>query len=187
MNSPNPDIRKLCQKLEGRLIPLQSPDPTNNASIMMTNKAAIVEFSNLGNATYTYSSGSLPVQLNARKGIAIGDLRDNTVGERLIHRRIGERSWQSKFEESLQRRFGLIPDEKTRRAAQIRNGASPAPFSDTDFRHLMDREKLLWRDHRDKGGSLWVETESVPAHVASKLREWGFSHRPTRGWFISST
>ncbi len=158
---------------------------------MLTDKAEIVEFSNTGNATYLYHPGGLPVSLTGARRVGVRELKDRSVGDHLIH----GPGWQSQFEQTLRGRYSLVPDAETKqaaRAAQSRNGTSRSPhgsgsppFSDANFRQLMDRESLPWRDHRAKGGSLWVETESVPPHVASKLKHWGFSHRAARGWFIN--
>jgi len=38
-------------------------------------------------------------------------------------------------------------------------------------------------DLRSRGGCLWVRTDAADRRVSERLQSWGFTYRPTMGWW----
>lgn len=73
------------------------------------------------------------------------------------------------------------------RAGSLREGAGkyqpPVSFSMPALRRFADQQALKIEDKRPQGGNLWVLTKEDDAEVRLQLEQWGFRHKPERGWW----
>lgn len=69
--------------------------------------------------------------------------------------------------------------------AMARAGAGKAgpEFSDTAFFDFANTHAITHKDHRQRGGALWVEDSSVQPAVLAQLQSWGFKHKEGKGWW----
>jgi len=186
-SSRSPDLIKLRAALDGRLLELVGAEADNNAFIMCMSNGVVVEFSKKGNAAHRHSRGQLDLD-SSRKAIGIGELRRDST-QRLIHRDTRDEDWQQRFAKTLRRKpdFQTEPSGTTRSFDPLFKPVSPS----SSVRHASLQEitafasvaKIRIDDHRSKGGSLWLLASNEDLDINRQLTNWGFKHRPGRGWW----
>lgn len=185
-SSRTPDLVKLRNALDGRLLELIGTESDNNAFIMCMGDTVVVEFSKKGNAAYRYSRGQL--ELDQRHSIGIGELRQDAT-QRLIHRDTRDGGWQDRFRGALRRQQG----QTERRTPQIAGHTMPSeakvlprqpnPDISQDATCFARKAGIAIEDHRSNGGSLWLRVDDADSDINRQLTSWGFKHRPGRGWW----
>lgn len=185
-SSRTPDLVKLRNALEGRLLKLIGTESDNNAFIMCMGDTVIVEFSKKGSAAYRYSRGQL--ELNRRHSIGIGELRQDAT-LRLIHRDTRDGDWQDHFRSALRRQQGQTerrtPPNASRtitsEAKVLPRKANPDFFQEATI--FARNAGIAIEDHRSKGGSLWLRIDDADPDINRQLTSWGFRYKPGRGWW----
>jgi hypothetical protein len=56
-------------------------------------------------------------------------------------------------------------------------------FSDSEFLAFVSENALSHKDHRLRGGALWVEGSVIDPGVISQLQRWGFKNKEEKGWW----
>jgi N6-adenosine-specific RNA methylase IME4 len=56
-------------------------------------------------------------------------------------------------------------------------------FSHLEFERFRAKYSLIVDDLRSRGGCLWVRTDAADTRVTERLQSWGFTYRPTMGWW----
>jgi very-short-patch-repair endonuclease len=69
--------------------------------------------------------------------------------------------------------------------AMARVGATEVlvDFSDSAFLAFVSAHTLSHKDHRPRGGALWVEGSKIDSAVTSQLQRWEFRHKEGKGWW----
>lgn len=181
--STEPAIRKFVRDRthQGRLGNLLG-GAANNALLMRIGKWVFVEFSQLGTACRCirltdseFEAGQPSYTLSGLRGI----------GEKWIHTPSG--AWQSKFLVELAAK-GIQPDDE----ADATVSRPPRPRARTHARQQRAPELqelaamgLRIRDHRDKGGALWVFAEDdARGAFRGRLAAMGFRYSKNKaGWY----
>lgn len=182
------DIRK---RNKGRISTLRGTTNDNNAFIMHFGAYVVVEFGSTGNACFCFKQDDLPFNLDA--DAFFGTKRELKNEQhpgckfRLIHGGTAIwPSWEDQFEYEL-KKLGILPGAaatKTReRASQASPNSSEAtPFSMDEFMKLVRVNSLVWSDHRQRSGVLWVLKAKFTPDVIAQLRAWGFVEAAA-GWY----
>jgi N6-adenosine-specific RNA methylase IME4 len=56
-------------------------------------------------------------------------------------------------------------------------------FTDLEFETFRSKYSLNIDDLRPRGGCLWVRIDAADNRVTERLLSWGFTYRPTMGWW----
>jgi hypothetical protein len=185
-SSHTPDLAKLRNALDGRLLELIGTESDNNAFIMCMGDTIVVEFSRKGNAAYRYPRGQ--IKLGRRNKIDISELRQDTTF-RLIHRNTRDGDWQDRFRSALrqqrrrpERKMPSQPYYSSVSEARVTRGQPNSDLSQ-DVANYAQKVGIAIEDHRGKGGSLWLRIDDADPDINRQLTSWGFRHRPGRGWW----
>jgi hypothetical protein len=207
MNGRRKDYVDFRSRAKGRLLDLVGATPTpNNAFLMRIGEYVVVEFGLSGNACFAYKYSELAPDIKRRLGsevyrpqIDIAALKVRGHKPRLIH--MGR--WESEFDTVLCPLFGFRPPPKggpgqrsgvAPRGVVVVNQPKPvvstvsatrskALFSRTEFEIFASRHRLVVEDFLKKGGSLWVRKDDSDDKVSSGLRAFGFTYKPSKGWW----
>jgi len=185
-SSRTPDLIKLRNALDGRLLELIGTESDNNAFIMCMGDTVVVEFSKKGNAAYRYSRGQL--ELDQRHSIGIGELRQDAT-LRLIHRDTRDGDWQDRFRGAVRRQQGQTERKMPQNAGHTMPSEAkvlprqPSPDISQDAKSFARKAGIAVEDHRSNGGSLWLRVDDADPDINRQLTSWGFRHRPGRGWW----
>jgi len=186
--SRQPDLIKLRNALEGRLLELVGTEADNNAFIMCMGNDVVVEFSKKGNAAHRHPRGKLNFD-GARRSIGIGELRQEST-QRLIHRDTREEEWQERFAKTLRHRPTPATAPGAASAPTIHQLRAAAPHNvrgslatAQDISAFARANGIRIEDHRSKGGTLWLIASNEDPDINRQLTSWGFKHRPGRGWW----
>jgi hypothetical protein len=201
-NSRERDLVALRKKMTGLICDLDASG-INNAFIMTMGNLVAVEFSGLGNALYGYDpQRALPFDTSKTLRLA-GDVRNSLKQKSkailwLIHQDGIHNwdKWEEMFEATLRKEFGIEPGKAQAFAAPKRVRAPvPAPawpqvaeeaqpyYSRSVLNTFANAQGLQVDDKTAQGGSLWVRTEADDPQVTKLLTEWGFHHKPGKGWW----
>jgi hypothetical protein len=205
------DFVMLRKKMAGLICNLDASG-ANNAFIMTMGNLVAVEFSGMGNALYGYDAGrQLPFDTSKPLQLTV-DVRNSLKhkdGSRIlwlshqdgIH---GWDKWESMFEATLRKEFGVTPGKSVSSASVARALASPSlrttegtatnnarqatataqqPYTRAALIKFANELGLHIEDKSHQGGSLWVRTEADDSHVNQVLTRWGFHHKPGKGWW----
>lgn len=58
-------------------------------------------------------------------------------------------------------------------------------FSDSEFFAFVTAHALSYKDHRSRGGALWVNEHHVGPSVVAHLEQWGFRYKDGKGWWLT--
>jgi hypothetical protein len=173
-HSSRPDVAKLKRELEGRLLRLQSPNPSLNAFIMFIGSQVVVEFSQYGNSAFRYRRADAPID-GTTDQIPIGQLRRAPLGIRMIHSAARGLTWQQRFAQEL----GLGSNVLSQHSDATQT-ASPS-FTQIDafvWEHRLRLENL-W----PKGGNIWICASNEDPEITRRLKAWGFAYKQGKGWW----
>ncbi len=201
--SSSPDLVRLRQALEGRLLKLKHHLPDINAFIMFMGNDVVVEFSQRSNAAYCYELRHAPVGPYDRV-VTIPQLKRRDTGDRMIHGRAGGLAWQEHFARDLKLDSKVQPpvhhrapprfemrnvatQNSARQAGHLRNLAphgsrqtapnnQRAPSQTQDIHAFLRKHNLNWRDNRPKGGNLTIFTGMDHSDIVRQLTHWGFAY-----------
>lgn len=187
--STSPDMTKLRQALDGRLLELTARSDDNNAFVMCMGDIAVVEFSKTNNIACVYSREDLPLD-GTRSRIAIDDLKNSPKRRRKwVHARRGSTTWQELFARELN--DFLVPgySRKLPQKWAISSADSGLMRSDSvppgGFGLFSQQSGIPIDDHRPVGGNLWFLTNDANPEINRQLTAWGFNYSPGRGWWRS--
>lgn len=209
------DFVVLRKKMEGLICELDAPG-TNNAFIMTMGDVVLVEFSGMGNALYGYDARKKlpfdiaePLQLGGHHPNSLKNKAANNLWMQHQDGIHGHSTWESMFELTLRRTFGITPDVQAPRVSrapqppaapphpinqappgaapivQPRHAAvnAPEPYSRIALDRFANAQGLRIDDKTSRGGSLWVLAGSTNTLVTKVLTGWGFRHKPDKGWW----
>jgi hypothetical protein len=207
LSDPRKEYREFRQRANGRLLDLAGSTPTsNNAFLMHFGEYLVVEFGITDNACFVYRYDRLPPRIKAglasassRATVDIADLKARGREARLLH----NGSWEPNFDAAICPLLGYRPSAQAARprrtvawhngpAQEARAGAyveyrpeakyMPA-LSHSEFEKFRSKYRLNIDDLRSRGGCLWVRTDAADRRVSERLQSWGFTYRPTMGWW----
>ena len=204
-NSTESDFVALRKKMHGLTCTLDASG-ANNAFIMTMGNLVAVEFSGMGNALYGYDKRKgLP--FDSKKLLRLPTTAANSLKQKA--RSVLKEShkdgvgswakWEQNFETILQRDFGISPQKTIHRPRQpVRAIASAVPgaeiknpsFVMASRPYSLDALKMFGKqmgfkieDNSSLGGSLWARTDGENEDVTRVLTNWGFCHKPGKGWW----
>ena len=175
-------------EMAGRLLRLSGTGRENNAFIMTMGNTVFVEFGMQGNAAYIYSFYNLPFALDGTHDINATELRDRSIGDRLVHKDNQDNCprWEQRFNTYLYQNFGIRVSNTGEIPEPWRSGSYYPTRSDAMLHTFCQAFKLTPEDTRSLGGYLWIKANDQTPIVNQQLRAWGFTYRPDRGWFRGS-
>jgi hypothetical protein len=188
MFSRDPDIKAFRDRKKGRYAALTSGGGSNNAIIMQIGNRVFVEFSENGNACFSYLATNAPFKLGELRYAltALKGARASAASmDRLIHRGAWERDV---FLPYLSARR-LYPDDtrdrltNTPQTTTLALDEAPVPLTTELVRKLQNFDATVI-DHRDRGGNLWVIGQDLPGELSMKLLGLGFKYKAGKGWFL---
>lgn len=201
-NSTERDFVALRKKMQGLMCHLESSG-ANNAFIMRMGNLVAVEFSGMNNALYGYDvRKGLP--FNTKKILRLPTDAQNSLKQKArsvlweSHKDgVGSWSkWEQNFETILQRDFGIGPQKSIPQPRKMVRPPAPAaeikkpnfvmasrPFSLDALRMFGKQMGFEIDDNSSLGGSLWARTDGANEDVTRVLTNWGFSHKPNKGWW----
>ncbi|MEY2616159.1 MAG: hypothetical protein QOH78_1932, partial [Verrucomicrobiota bacterium] len=179
---------------------------SNNAFLMHFGEYLVIEFGITGNACFVYHYDRLPPRIKAAltnasssAGVDIADLKARGREARLLH----NGSWEPNFDAAICPLLGYRPSAQAprqRRPMSWNNGSAQGgraggyveyrpeakympTFSHLEFERFRSQYSLNIDDLRSRGGCLWVRTDAADSRVTERLQSWGFTYRPTMGWW----
>jgi hypothetical protein len=207
LSDPRKEYGEFRQRANGRLLDLAGSTPTsNNAFLMHFGEYLVIEFGITGNACFVYHYDRLPPRIKAaltsadsRATVDIADLKARSREARLLH----NGSWEPNFDASLYPLLRCRPSaQSARRTKPVawHNGAAQGSRADAyaeyrpeakymptlnqlEFDRFRSQHGLIVDDLRSRGGCLWVRTNAADSRVSKRLQNWGFTYRPTMGWW----
>lgn len=201
-HSRDRDMVALRTKMTGLVCELDASGP-NNAFIMTMGDLVAVEFSGMGNALYGYDAQrKLPFDTSKALRLpsdARNSLKQQSKSIIKLRHQDGIHNWdrwEQMFEATLRKEFGIEPGKAQAFGAQKRVRAlAPAPawqqvaeeaqpyYSRSVLNTFANAQGLQVDDKTAQGGNLWVRTEADDPQVTRRLTEWGFHHKPGKGWW----
>jgi hypothetical protein len=204
-NSTEPDFVALRKKMTGLTCHLETSG-ANNAFIMKMGNLVVVEFSGMGNALYGYDVRR-GVPFDSTKVLRLPTDAKNSLKQKARSvlwesHKDGAGSWskwEQTFETILHRDFGIEPQKSkaglreavrpTGRPTPVPEVTRPAfamasrPYSTDALRMLSKQFGFEVHDKSSLGGSLWARTDASNEDLTRVLTNWGFSHKPGKGWW----
>jgi hypothetical protein len=207
LSDPRKEYGEFRRRANGRLLDLAGSTPTsNNAFLMHFGEYLVVEFGITDNACFVYRYDRLPPRIkaglaNASAGamVDIADLKARGREARLLH----TGSWEPNFDGVICPLLGYRPSAQAapqRRPVAWHNGPAQGAragawveyqpeakymptFTHSEFETFRSKYSLNIDDLRPRGGCLWVRTDAADNRVTERLLSWGFTYRPTMGWW----
>jgi hypothetical protein len=207
LSDPRKEYGEFRRRANGRLLDLAGSTPTsNNAFLMHFGEYLVVEFGITDNACFVYRYDRLPPRIKAglanassRATVDIADLKARGREARLLQ----NGSWEPNFDEAICPLLGYRPSAQAarpRRPVSWNNGPAQGAragayveyrpeakymptFSHLEFERFRAKYSLIVDDLRSRGGCLWVRTDAADTRVTERLQSWGFTYRPTMGWW----
>lgn len=181
------EFRDMRKRMEGRLHYLGGQgSPFNNAFVMQIGSFLVVEFGVTGNACFVFHGKDFKVDF-AQRFIDIDWLKGKNNVKRLIHRA----NWEADFDAWLCPRLGyrptgaapapvIDPPRVTTRVSRVVPQRISSEFSMEALKELVSEYDLTFKDHRAKGGSIWVSGPGIDEAVKRQLTAWGFRYSDRR-------
>jgi hypothetical protein len=207
LSDPRKEYGEFRQRAHGRLLDLAGSTPTsNNAFLMRFGEYLVVEFGVTDNACFVYRYDRLPPRIksglantSSKATIEIADLKARSREARLLH----NGSWETNFDAAICPLLGYRPSAQAprpRRPVSWNNGSEQGgraggyveyrpeakympTFTHLEFEGFRSKYSLDIDDLRSRGGCLWVRTDAADSRVSERLQSWGFTYRPTMGWW----
>jgi hypothetical protein len=190
LNSKEADFKVLRQKMHGLYTELRATDSANNAFIMQLGELVVVEFGGKGNALYGYAANqNLPFDASRPVLIAVDEknsLKHTSRLVKLLHKDHvdGWNQWEDRFEALLREQFSICP--MTGSPVAKRSPKFPERFSTNALVTWATAHQLTLDDKIDQGGCLWVLVGATDLTINQTLQNWGFRHKPGKGWWRQS-
>jgi hypothetical protein len=207
LSDPRKEYGEFRQRANGRLLDLTGSTPTsNNAFLMHFGEYLVIEFGITGNACFVYLYDRLPPRIKAaltnassRAMVDIADLKARNREARLLH----NGTWEPNFDAAICPLLGYRPSAQSARPRRVgawhndpAHGARAGSFveyrpearymptlNNSEFDRFRSQYNLSVDDLRSRGGCLWVRTDAADIRVRERLQSWGFTYRPTMGWW----
>lgn len=202
LHSRDPDYVALRKKMHGLIANLSGS--TNNAFIMTFAKVVVVEFGD-GGALYGYANdGTLPFDWTKPLALKVDGKnslknRRHALWMKHADRIHGWQRWEQMFEATIEKHFGIRPDDAAPKAAastppptapgsstsaQTKDERAPeGGFSIERLRLYAARRSLQIEDLRPRNGNLWVRCDDNNPFISKTLQDWGFLYRSGSGWW----
>jgi hypothetical protein len=170
-------FRDFRERAKGRLLDLEGTTADNNAFVMRIGPYLAIEFGASNNAFFLFRWDSIQPHLlsaltsgKAKQGVFIGDLKHRSREVKLSHvdSPVAVKSWEQKFDDTLQGLMGRVPDKSPACIPVLEASIVEAGVQSADFRRV--------------GGALWIYTEDQTLGLARQLTSMGFAFRRGRGW-----
>jgi hypothetical protein len=156
----------------------------NNAFVMRIGKFMVVEFGVTGNACYVFNAGDMEIN-SALKTVEINQLKGANHVTRLLH----SDPWEQNFNAWLCPRIDWWPNQRSSSNAGLRPSSlghhrlnKPGSTESEELIAQLRKYNLPFRDNRDKGGVILVDTDQYDPVVSKLLLDMGFKFS-ARGWW----
>lgn len=83
----------------------------------------------------------------------------------------------------LQRLRSASRERLEKALASAEADARSVEFSDSAFVTFATEHAFNHKDHRPRGGALWVEENELKPSEATQLQRWGFRYKEGKGWW----
>jgi hypothetical protein len=193
-HSTQPDLVKLKQAAEERLLELTGAPRGTHAFVMCMGDRVIVEFSKTANAVHTFLRRRLQIGPTT-KSIDLSLLKIAMGEARWIHRG----RWEDDFHVRIANQLLRPPTPQSSSTESANVDTAPHRTArgtnqhkllnsnkDADIFVFARMQRIKFEDRRPLGGNLWLFYVGQERVVIARLEAWGFAFAKGKGWWRNS-